>query len=296
MSGGDPIPRGLNLEQAQIIGLQRSQEQLQRSHEEMTQRLDRLTAAIDRLTVQNQNGDHESNGGNGGNTDAEEEERQPRQRRQQIDSTSNIKMRIPPFKGTSSPEEYLEWVQRVEKVFECHEYSEVRKCQLAALEFTDYANLWWENLKAQRRRDGEEEVRSWRLMKRLMQRRFVPDYYKQELYIKLQGLRQGGMCVEDYVKEFEMLKIRCELQEPEEQTIARFLGGLNREIADLVELQNFVFLEDVIKLAVKVERQRKRISTKQHVSRQVGNKIANSPTPSFNTSKWENKKLDKRRQ
>ena len=77
-------------------------------------------------------------------------------------------MKIPPFNGRSSPEELLEWVQRVEKVFECHEYSEATKCRLAALEFIDYANLWWENLKGQQRRDSEEKVRSWTLMKRLM--------------------------------------------------------------------------------------------------------------------------------
>ena len=65
------------------------------------------------------------------------------------------------------------------------------------------------------------------------------------------------MCVEDYVKEFEMLMMRCDLREPQEQTIARFLGGLNKEIADTVELQSYVFLDDVIKLAVKVEKQRK---------------------------------------
>ena len=58
-------------------------------------------------------------------------------------------MRIPPFHGTSSSEEYLEWVQRVEKIFECQDYTKANKVKLVALEFTDYANLWWENVKAQ---------------------------------------------------------------------------------------------------------------------------------------------------
>ncbi|XP_073109928.1 uncharacterized protein [Elaeis guineensis] len=88
------------------------------------------------------------------------------------------------------------------------------------------------------------------------------DGSKEELYIKLQSLRQGRMCVEDYIKEFEMLMMRCDLREPQEQTIARFLGGLNKEIADTVELQSYVFLDDVIKLAVKVERQCKRGASK----------------------------------
>ena len=85
------------------------------------------------------------------------------------------------------------------------------------------------------------------------------------------------MCVKDYVKEFEMLMMRCELQEPQEQTIARFLVvGLNKEIVDTVELQPFLFLENIIKLAIKVERQLKHNPTKQGVCGKVGNKITNS--------------------
>lgn len=41
--------------------------------------------------------------------------------------------------------------------------------------------------------------------------------------------------------EFEMLTIRCELQEPQQQAIARSLGDLNKEIDDLVGLQICIF-------------------------------------------------------
>ncbi|PKI61230.1 hypothetical protein CRG98_018378 [Punica granatum] len=78
-----------------------------------------------------------------------EEEEQPVPRREQRGVCNNFKLKIQQFKGTSSPKEYLEWVLRVDKVFEYYEYSEAQKCQLAALEFTDYANPWWENIKAQ---------------------------------------------------------------------------------------------------------------------------------------------------
>ncbi|XP_073110280.1 uncharacterized protein [Elaeis guineensis] len=124
-------------------------------------------------------------------------------------------------------------------------------------------------MKAQCRRDGEEEIGSWRLMKRIMEKQFVSQYYKQELYIKLQSLRQEGMCVENYVKEFEILMMRCDLQEPQKQTIANFLGGLNKEIVDTVELQSYVSLDDVIKLAIKVERQCKRSATSECPNKRV---------------------------
>jgi len=97
----------------------------------------------------------------------------------------------------------------------------------------------------------------WATIKIVMKKRFDPDYYKYELYIRLQTLRQGSLSMEEYVKEFELLLIRCELIEPQEQTITRFLGGLRKDIANVIELQPYIFLEEVIKLVTRVERQQK---------------------------------------
>ncbi|KAL5834816.1 hypothetical protein ACOSQ3_014409 [Xanthoceras sorbifolium] len=51
----------------------------------------------------------------------------------------SIKVKIPTFQGKTDPEAYLEWKKRIELVFDCHEYSELKKVKLAAIEFTDYA-------------------------------------------------------------------------------------------------------------------------------------------------------------
>ena len=48
--------------------------------------------------------------------------------------------------------------------------------------------------------------------------------------------------------------LKGELVEPEEQTIARYLGGLNYEIAKVVQLQPYWSLNSVSKLALKVEK------------------------------------------
>jgi len=49
--------------------------------------------------------------------------------------------------------------------------------------------------------------------------------------------------------------IRAIVVENREATMARFLNGLNRDIANVVELQHYVELEDMVHMAMKVERQ-----------------------------------------
>jgi hypothetical protein len=52
--------------------------------------------------------------------------------------------------------------------------------------------------------------------------------------------------------------IRANVIEDREATMARFLNGLNRDIVNVVELQHFMELEDMVHMATKVERQIKR--------------------------------------
>ena len=49
--------------------------------------------------------------------------------------------------------------------------------------------------------------------------------------------------------------IRANVVEDREATMARFLNGLHRDIANVVELQHYVELEDMVHVATKVERQ-----------------------------------------
>ena len=66
------------------------------------------------------------------------------------------------------------------------------------------------------------------------------------------------MCVEDDSRKFEKLLIKCDIQELEDQTIVRYLGGLNTKYPNIVELQwYFTFDEVCLLLGHKVEKQKK---------------------------------------
>ncbi|WJZ82889.1 hypothetical protein VitviT2T_002613 [Vitis vinifera] len=135
-------------------------------------------------------------------------------------------------------EVYLEWEKKVEFIFE----------------FTNYAIIWWDQLVMNRRRNYERPIETWEEMKATMRRWFVPSHYYRDLYKKLQSLTQGYRSVDDYHKEMEIAMIRANVEEDREAIMARFLNGLNRDIANVVELQHYVELEDMVHMAKWEER------------------------------------------
>lgn len=55
-----------------------------------------------------------------------------------------IKMKIPPFQRKSNPEAYLKWEKKLDFMFDCHNYYEIRRVKLAVVAFVDYAINWWD--------------------------------------------------------------------------------------------------------------------------------------------------------
>ena len=60
--------------------------------------------------------------------------------------------------------------------------------------------------------------------------------------------------MDDYYKEMKIAMIQTNVEEDKEAITERFLNGLNQDIANVVELQHYVELEDMVHMAVKVER------------------------------------------
>ena len=58
--------------------------------------------------------------------------------------------------------------------------------------------------------------------------------------------------MEDYHKEMEVAMIRANVKEDKEAIMAQFLLGLNKEIANEVEMHHYVELEDMLHMAIKV--------------------------------------------
>jgi hypothetical protein len=77
-------------------------------------------------------------------------------------------------------------------------------------------------------------------MKPIMRKRFVPNHYNREVYNRLQSLSQGSKTVNEYFKKIKITIIRANISKDREVTFARFFIGLNKDIANVVELQYYL--------------------------------------------------------
>ncbi|RDX62635.1 hypothetical protein CR513_59010, partial [Mucuna pruriens] len=195
-----------------------------------------------------------------------EKERRRRGEPRHDNYSGNIKMSIPAFQGKNDPKVYLKWERKVEHVFDSHNYSEEKKVKLAVIKFIDYANIWWDQFVNNRRRNGERPIHMWEDMKSIMRKRFISNHYHRDLRRKLQCLTQGSMSVQNYYKEMKIAMTRANVKEDHEVTIARFIGGLKKEIADMVKLQHYMEIENSLHKVIQVERQLKSKSSSKFTS------------------------------
>ena len=121
-------------------------------------------------------------------------------------------------------------------------------------------------------------------MKEVMRARFVPTHYTRDLFKKLQVLKQGTKSVEEYYKEMEIAMIRANVKEAEEQTMARFLNGLNHPIKKIADFQPYSNLLELVHQATKAERQvQDDFKYSKYSSRQYGSNTQASPSTAPST-------------
>ncbi|KAL4355060.1 hypothetical protein GQ457_06G010110 [Hibiscus cannabinus] len=98
------------------------------------------------------------------------QQHQPRRDKRLNDQTSipKPKFTVPPFQGKYDPDVYFEWENKVNFMFEYYRCPEEDQVPILALEFTDYAAIWWSQLVQTRRQKGETKINSWEELRILM--------------------------------------------------------------------------------------------------------------------------------
>ncbi|XP_074284012.1 uncharacterized protein LOC141608569 [Silene latifolia] len=164
---------------------------------------------------------------------------------------------LPEFTGGTNPEDYLDWERKIERMFDFKDLTDEKRCKFAILKLGKRASLWFEGLKAKRARAGKEKIASWEILKAKLRSRYVPPNHRLTTYRKISELKQGKLSIGEYIDEFESLVLMGELEEVEEQKMARFLRGLNTNIANTVELYPYSDFDTLCGLCLKLETQGK---------------------------------------
>ncbi|RDY11436.1 hypothetical protein CR513_03880, partial [Mucuna pruriens] len=130
------------------------------------------------------------------------------------------------------------------------------------------------------RHNNEEEEDSSSASKLVSKKRSI----QMDDIMKMKGeeeVNQDMTITRNYYEEMKVSMTRANVKEDREVTMARFIGGLKKEIADVVELQHYMEIEDLLHKAIQVERQLKSKNS---------SKFASSSSSSWR-SNWKNNKV-----
>ncbi|CAA7044107.1 unnamed protein product [Microthlaspi erraticum] len=81
--------------------------------------------------------------GTGHSSQSSRRSRRPRDEPDRMmENLGGYKMKIPPFHGRNSPDEYMDWEKKYEFNFNLHNIAGANRVKLAVFEFNDYALRW----------------------------------------------------------------------------------------------------------------------------------------------------------
>lgn len=98
-----------------------------------------------------------------------------------------MKVDIIEFEGKLDPNEFLEELRNIERVFNCQQILEDKKVKVVALKLLKYVSTWWFNKCTKHEKQCREKVRSWEKMRKPLKEKFL----MQENFNKLHHLQQG---------------------------------------------------------------------------------------------------------
>ncbi|KAG7537773.1 hypothetical protein ISN44_As13g016240 [Arabidopsis suecica] len=134
---------------------------------------------------------------------------------------------LPEFHGGQSAEELLDWMVTVEETLELRCIPLERSVPMVAMRFRGTASAWWSQLKT---------------------------FSKAYTYCDKDLVQYS---VEEYYTEFFSLSTRADMHESDQQTVARFVGGLREGLQHHLKFLNPLTLAEAHQQALIVEAKKK---------------------------------------
>jgi hypothetical protein len=87
------------------------------------------------------------------------------------------RIKVPMYEGNLEVEELLDWVRAMEKYFDYEDIEEDNMVKHAVTRLKDHATLWWDELQAERRRNGMQKIKNWDKMVAKLKAKFIRKDY-----------------------------------------------------------------------------------------------------------------------
>ncbi|GJW49330.1 putative reverse transcriptase domain, zinc finger, CCHC-type, aspartic peptidase domain protein [Tanacetum coccineum] len=113
-----------------------------------------------------------------------------------------IRAEIPEFEGRLCPDNFLDWLRTVDRIFDLRDTPDPIKVKLVAIRLKKSASLWWDHVQNQRYREGKHRVESWDKMKRLMKKKVLARDSQARLVCGVFHTSNNNLTVENFC-EFE---------------------------------------------------------------------------------------------
>jgi hypothetical protein len=155
------------------------------------------------------------------------------------------------YEGNLDVEELLDWFRALDKYFDYEDVEEDKKVKHVVTKLKGHATLWWDELQDDRHCKGKQRIKSWDRIVVKMKYKFIPRDYQINLFLRMQNLRQKGMTVKEYTKEFYRLNIRVGHHESDDEKVTRYMNGLRYEIEDEMSMATIINVEDAYQVSLK---------------------------------------------
>ncbi|KAF6159583.1 hypothetical protein GIB67_008012, partial [Kingdonia uniflora] len=110
--------------------------------------------------------------------------------------THDVHLKVPEFDGKSDADAFIEWLDKVERVFNYKKYGDPKQVTIVESRLTGFALTWWNSVQQARRTSGYRYITEWWKMRReLKERCGKPGYQKRDCpaFAKKDGLVVDGM-------------------------------------------------------------------------------------------------------
>eukprot|EP00253_Pinus_taeda_P016313 PITA_16313 len=167
-------------------------------------------------------------------------------------ASSKPKPELPTYDGSLSIEVLLEWISEMDKYFKCEEVNEDRRVKFVATILKGHAALWWDSVQNERKRLNKASIKTCSKMVAKLKGRFLRDY-QIALHRQVQNLKQKGLTVREYTKEFYRVNLRAGYTEDTMERTARYVNALRLYVLDEINILSLNNTKETYQSAMKAE-------------------------------------------